>query len=87
MKRIILKQLQQIPGVGNKIAADLYQIGIRSIKDLKGKNPQALYSALCAKKNKSVDLCVLYAFRCAVYYASHKKYNPKLLKWWNWKNK
>jgi hypothetical protein len=28
----------------------------------------------------------LYTFRCAVYYASNKRHNPKLLKWWNWKD-
>jgi hypothetical protein len=32
-----------------------------------------------------VDRCMLYVFRCAVYYATNKKHDPKLLKWWNWK--
>jgi hypothetical protein len=34
-----------------------------------------------------MDRCVLYAFRCAVYYASHDVRDPKLLKWWNWKDR
>ena len=33
------------------------------------------------------DRCVLYAFRCAVYYASHTTHDPNLLKWWNWKDR
>ncbi len=28
---------------------------------------------------------LLYVFRCAVYYATNKKHDPELLKWWNWK--
>jgi hypothetical protein len=26
----------------------------------------------------------LYTFRCAVYYASTKRHDPQLLKWWMW---
>jgi hypothetical protein len=34
-----------------------------------------------------IDRCVLYGFREAVYYASHKNHDPELLKWWNWSDK
>ena len=37
------KALTIIPGVGKSIATDLYNIGIRHIDDLKGKDPQQLY--------------------------------------------
>ncbi|MGA3073400.1 MAG: helix-hairpin-helix domain-containing protein, partial [Bryobacteraceae bacterium] len=30
--------------------------------------------------------CVLYVFRCAVYFASEAEHDPELLKWWNWKD-
>jgi hypothetical protein len=33
-----------------------------------------------------VDRCVLYVFRCAVYFASEAEHDPELLKWWNWKD-
>jgi RecG-like helicase len=79
-------ELETIPGVGNKTAEDLQVLGIRSIKDLKGKNPEMLYDRLCQQAGTKIDRCVLYVFRCAVYYASHKKHNPKLLLWWNWKD-
>jgi hypothetical protein len=83
----VIKKLQQIPGVGKSIAVDLYSIGIHSLIELENKDPEELYSRLCAKKGTRIDRCMLYVFRCAVYYASHKKHNPKLLKWWNWKDK
>jgi Pathogenicity locus len=79
-------ELQQIPGVGPSIAGDLQGIGIARIQDLKGKSPQALYDQLCAVTGLKHDRCILYVFRCAVYYASHAKHDPEKLKWWNWQD-
>jgi len=84
--RAILKELQTIPGVGPSIASDLYRIGIRSVADLKGQDPQKLYEAICADHGGHVDRCVLYVCRAAVYFASHKRHNPEKLKWWHWKD-
>ena len=86
IQKNILKELQQIPGVGKSIAMDLYELGIYSINDLAGKDPEQLYQALCTLKNTHIDRCMLYVFRCAIYYASTTTHNPELLKWWNWKN-
>jgi hypothetical protein len=41
---------------------------------------------LIKTKGKHIDRCVLYTFRCAVYYASNRNHTPSKLKWWNWKN-
>ncbi len=81
------RQLDQIPGVGRKIAQDLRSIGLNSVDDLKGRSAEQLYKKLCNVKAAAVDKCVLYVLRCAVYYASNKNHDPKLLKWYNWKNK
>ncbi len=86
-KKEIIKELQQIPGVGPSLANDLWLVGIRAIKDLKNQDPANLYAKLCHLTNTKHDRCVLYVFRCAVYYASTKKHNPTKLKWWNWKDK
>lgn len=82
----ILKELQQIPGVGKSIAQDLYELGIHKISDLIGKSPEALYEKHMKLRCSHVDRCVLYVFRCAVYYASHNQHDPELLKWWHWKD-
>lgn len=79
--------LQSIPGVGPNIEEDLRLIGIKQVSDLKGKDPQRLYGKLCAARKTHVDRCVLYVFRCAVYFAENDKRDPALLKWWNWKDK
>ncbi|MBL8518951.1 MAG: TfoX/Sxy family DNA transformation protein [Betaproteobacteria bacterium] len=76
--------LEVIPGIGPSIAADLNRIGIHEVAELKGESPQRLYDDLCAHDDVKHDRCVLYAFRCAVYYASRRKHDPEKLKWWNW---
>ncbi|MCX5868362.1 MAG: TfoX/Sxy family DNA transformation protein [Proteobacteria bacterium] len=78
--------LQSVPSVGPSIEKDLISIGINSVKDLKGKNPELLYRRLCEINKKQIDRCVLYSFRCAVYFAGNPNPKPKLLKWWNWKD-
>lgn len=86
MKQSSLKDLEQIPGVGKKIAQDIWNIGIHSLSQLEGQDPEQLYKKLCDFKAGPVDRCILYALRCAVYYASKTKHDPQLLKWWNWKD-
>ena len=83
----ILKELRVIPGVGKSIAEDLWNLGLRSVQDLKGQDAEELYVRLCAMQGTQIDRCMLYVFRCAVYYASHEQHDPELLKWWNWKDK
>lgn len=79
-----LKELQEIPGVGPSIAQDLYDIGIRTVADLKGRDPQELYETSNKYVGARQDPCLLYTFRCAVYYAKGGR-DPEKLKWWNWK--
>lgn len=86
-KRFSLRQLQEIPGVGKSIAVDLWELGIRSVDDLKGKDPERLYSKRCEQVGTRIDPCLLYVFRGAVYYASRTRHDPELLKWWNWKDR
>ncbi len=79
--------LTSVPGVGLKTAADLRNLGIYSVDDLKGRDPEKLYRALEARAGCHIDRCMLYVFRCAVYYASNDRHDPEMLKWWNWKDK
>ena len=87
MKQLSSKELEQIPGVGNRIAQEMQNIGIYSIDQLKDQNPQKLYQKLCDINASPPDRCMLYVLRCAVYYASNTEHDPELLKWWNWKDK
>lgn len=86
-KAQILKEFQTIPSVGKACALDFWNIGLRSIADLCDQNPAVLYERLNAVTGIQHDICMLYTFRCAVYYASEQSPEPELLKWWAWKNK
>lgn len=79
--------LQKIPGVGPSIEKDLHRLGIQRVEQLRGEDPQALYDRFCLLEGRSVDRCLLYVFRCAVYFASETVHDPEKLKWWNWKDK
>jgi hypothetical protein len=83
----LLKEFQVIPGVGPNIALDLINLGYKSVEELRGENPGTMYRNLMSLRKQHIDRCVLYVFRCAVYYASNSNHNPYLLKWWNWKDK
>lgn len=79
--------LKTIPGIGANMEKYLHNIGIRCVEDLKGKDPEELYHMDCLKKGFQEDRCVLYVFRCAVYFAEHEQREPEKLKWWYWKDK
>ena len=76
--------LQVIPGVGKSIARDLRLMGITRVAQLKGRDPQRMFAKSNALRGMTQDRCLLYVFRCAVYYASEPRPKARLLKWWNW---
>lgn len=82
-----LKKLQVIPGVGPKLAKEFVDIGIKNVKDFRGKDPKNLYFQICTKQGMQVDKCVLYVCRSSVYFAENIKHDQEKLKWWNWKEK
>lgn len=86
-KTKILKELQTIPGIGKACSLDLWNIGIRKIEDLSGQNPQELYRRLNTVTAMTHDICMLYTFRCAIYYATEKYHEKEKLNWWYWKDK
>ena len=76
--------LQDIPGVGPSIQRDLEELGVDRVSDLVGADPSRLFEELVGLRGYQ-DPCVLYVFRCAVYFAENDRPDPELLKWWNWK--
>ena len=55
-----MQELQAIPGVGKSIARDLLDLGIRHVRDLKGRDPERLYHKLSVLRGMRIDRCVLY---------------------------
>jgi hypothetical protein len=85
-RRRVLRELQTIPSIGPSLAQDLYALGIRRVADLTRRKPETLYRRLEQLTNSHQDRCVLYTFRCAVYYARTPRPDPRRLLWWNWKD-
>ena len=83
------ENLTDIPGVGPSIAKDLREIGVRRPADLIGKDPEELYASSNRRAGAVQDRCLLYSFRCAVYFAETppNRRDPEKLKWWNWKDR
>ena len=80
------KKFQVIPGIGKSMARDLVDLGYRDVEELQCQDPDEMYLKLCSLRGQHQDRCVLYVFRCAVYFASAKALDQELLKWWNWKD-
>ena len=77
---------QVIPGIGPNLAQDLHDLGFANPSELRGGDPERMFTNLCQLRGQPVDRCVLYAFRCAVYFVSNERHDAELLKWWNWKD-
>ncbi len=86
MSNNALQNLQTIPGIGKSLSRDLFDLGYANVEGLKDEVPEDMYARLMVLRGKHVDRCVLYVFRCAVYYASHDQHETELLKWWSWKD-
>ncbi len=86
-KEQAIKELMTMPGIRKSIANDLWKIGIEKIDDLKGHDPEVLYYLSNRFAGTVQERCLLYAYRCAVYFATtppEVREKEKLL-WWNWK--
>lgn len=80
------RNLESIPGVGKSIAKDLRDIGIDRPSCLRRKSANQLYEKLCTLRGQHIDRCMLYVFRCAIYFVNTKGHDPEKLKWWYWKD-
>lgn len=81
------EDFKKIPGVGKKMSLDFIELGYNSTDDLVGESPEDMYQKIMILRGMHVDRCVLYVYRCAVYFASNTNHDPELLKWWNWKDR
>lgn len=82
--------LQTIPGIGPSMEIDLVDLGIDAVRSLAGRDPAQMYIDLRELRGGYMDRCVLYVFRCAVYFSEvsePERQDPELLKWWNWKDR
>jgi hypothetical protein len=70
--------LEDLPNIGPAIAADLRLIGIRTPRELKGRDAFVLYQKLNAATGTRQDPCVLDTFMAAVDFMGGAAAAP----WW-----
>lgn len=62
VRRDRLRRLSDLPNVGHAMSRDFESLGIRSPRQLRGRDPLALYRSLCRKTGVRQDPCVLDTF-------------------------
>jgi hypothetical protein len=70
--------LEQLPNIGPALAADLRRIGIRTPRELRGRDAFVLYQKLNAATGSRHDPCVLDTFMAAVDFMNGAAAAP----WW-----
>lgn len=78
------RSLRDLRGIGKAMLADFELLGVRSVEDLKRRNPDRLYEQLCTLTNTRQDPCVLDTFRCAVAQARDPHLPAEQQNWWWW---
>ena len=76
----VLKALQVMPNIGPRMADDLIRLGIRSVRDLVGRDPMQMYDAISALDGVRHDPCVLDSYMAAIDHATTGSMRP----WWDY---
>lgn len=78
--RACVVALEDVPNVGKSVAGDLRQLGIRTPRQLAGRDPYALYEKLNRATGKRHDPCLLDTFIAAVRFVEGAPAYP----WWHY---
>lgn len=82
-----LLDLQRLPAIGPKSAADLFAIGIRSVAEFARHDPEDVFAWLTGYARGRQNRVMLYALRCASYWACNDQHDPDLLRWQSWSDR
>ena len=80
----LIRQLQDLAGIGQAALGDLHLLGIHTVDQLATREPEQLYSDLCQRTGTTHDICVLDVFRCAVAQARDPELPAAHRQWWWW---
>ncbi|MBO0698462.1 MAG: helix-hairpin-helix domain-containing protein [Zavarzinella sp.] len=74
------RELEDLPNIGPKMAADFRLLGIDRPAQLKGRDPYRLYEQLCRATGVRQDPCVLDVFIAATRFLAGDPARP----WWHY---
>lgn len=78
------RRLRDLRGIGPRILEDFHQLGIGSVRHLKGCDAQRLYDKMCLLSGQRQDPCVLDTYRCAIEQARDPNLPREQRDWWYW---
>lgn len=76
--------LHGLRSIGPASLKDFDLLGVTSLEDLAGRDPQELYDALCRLKGQKIDICCLDVMHCAVAQARNPHLPPEQRDWFWW---
>ncbi len=69
-------ELEQLPNVGPAVAGYLRRAGVTRPQDLRGRDPYAMYAAVCRSTGTPLDPCLLDTFIAAVRFMGARRRKP-----------
>jgi nucleotidyltransferase/DNA polymerase involved in DNA repair len=78
------RQLTDLVGVGSATLKDFKVLKIKTVAELKRKNPQKLYEELCDRTGQTHDICALDVFSATVAQAKNPGLPKEKCNWWYW---
>jgi hypothetical protein len=84
ISRSLERRLGDLISVGPAMLRDFELLGIRSVGQLAGRNPQQMYEELCRRTGERQDVCVLDVFCAAVAQARDPLLPAEHSVWWYW---
>lgn len=78
------RRLQDLVSVGPAMVRDFGLMGIRSVAELRRRNPERLYEKLCCVTGRAQDICCLDVFQAAVAQARNPRLPAEQCQWWYW---
>lgn len=79
--------ISTVPGIEKEAVFALRELGFNTIGELRGKDAEEMYYKLSLDRGEVAQKDLLFQFRCAIYYSTVKKADPKKLRWWYWRDK
>jgi hypothetical protein len=80
------RQLKDLDGIGKAALKDFDLLGIKTVDELRRKNPARLYEQLASISGPQ-DICVYDVFCCAIAQSKNPKLPKEQRSWWYWSRK
>ena len=78
------RQLKDLVSIGPAMLEDFELLGIRSVAQLRRRNPHRMYRELCRIRQAVIDSCCLDVFVAAVAQAKDPNLLVEQRQWWYW---